>query len=118
MAAILAPVAVPAAAATVDSTAAGRAVAGGAACVEGAEGVEEVCSGRKNEVIVRACIAAVKAVAEGAEVLAAAFCSPSTFMLLEVSIRGVSPHTESVCCVIPRQLLYYPGDKRRGPVNV
>ena len=77
---MLAPVAVPAAAA-VDSTAAaapGKAVAGGAAGVGGAEGVEEVCSGRKNEVIGRACIAAVEAVVEGAEVLAAAFCSPST----------------------------------------
>ena len=70
-----------------------EAVAGGAA------GVEEVCSGRKNEVIGRACAAAVEAVAEGAEVLAAAFCSPSPFMLLEVSIQGVSLHTECVYCV-------------------
>ena len=95
MAAILAPVAVQAAAA-VDSTAAaaaGRAVAGGAA------GVAEVCSGRKNEVIGRACIAAVEAVAEGAEVLAAAFFSPSTFMLLEVSIRVFFPaHRVCVVC--------------------
>ena len=124
MAAILAPVAVPAAAAAaVDSTpAAGGAVAGGAAGVEGAAGVQEVCSGRKNEVIGRACTAAVEAVVEGAEVLAAAFRSPSTFVLLEVSIRGVSPHSEGVriVCdrVIPRQKLYHPCDWRRAPVNV
>ena len=91
MAAILAPVAVPAAA--VDSTAApAGAVAGGAA------GVEEVCSGQKNKVIGRARTAAVEAVVEGAEVLAAAFYSPFTFML-EISTRGVFPHTEGVCCV-------------------
>ena len=62
MAAILVPVAVPAAAAVDSTAAAGRAVAGGAADVEGAEGVEEVCSGRKNEVIGRVCIAAVEAI--------------------------------------------------------
>ena len=59
-------------------------------------GVEKACSGRKNEVIGRACSAAVDAVVGGAEVLAAAFCSPSTFMLLEVAIRGVCPHTGRV----------------------
>ena len=75
---MLAPVAVPAAAVESTAAAPGKAVAGGAAGVGGAEGVEEVCSGRKNEVIGRACIAAVEAVVEGAEVLAAAFCSPST----------------------------------------
>ena len=28
--------------------------------------------------------------------------------------------TQRVCvlCVIPRQMLYHPGDRRRGPVNV
>ena len=96
-AAILAPVAVPAAAAAaaaVDSTAAAAGtVAGGAA------GVEEVCSGRKNEVIGRVCTAAVEAVVEGAEVLVTAFCSPSTFTSLDVSIWGVSRRTERVCCV-------------------
>ena len=93
MAAILPPVAVPAATAVDSPPAAAGAVAGGA------EGMEEVSSGRKNEVIGRACTAAVEAAVEGAEVLAAAFCSPSTFMLLEVSIRGASPHTEGVRCV-------------------
>ena len=94
--AILAPVAAPAAAA-VDSTAAAGTVAGGAA------GVEKVCSRGKNEVIGRAGTAAVKAVVEGAEVLAAAFCSLSTFILLEVSTRGVSPHTEGVRVVCDPQ---------------
>ena len=54
MAAILAPVAVPAAAA-VDSTAAAAAEAEGPAGVEGAADVEGGCSGRKNEVIGHAC---------------------------------------------------------------
>jgi len=112
---MLAPVAVPAAAAA-DLTAAagGRAVAG-AACLE------EVCSRRKNEVICGACTAAVKAVVEEAKVLAAAFCSPCAFMLLEVSMRGASPHADVVCvCDVPmgQMLLYHPGDRRRGPVNV
>ena len=80
------------------TAAAARTVAGGAT------GVEKVCLGRNNEVIGRACIAAVEAVVEGAEVIAAAFRSPSTFMLLEVSIRGVS-RTQCVLCVIPRQTL-------------
>ena len=96
MAAILAPVAVPAVAAVDSTAAAAGAVARGASGVEGAAGVAEVCSGRRNEVIGCACTAAVEAVVQGAEVLAAVFCSPSTFLLLEVSIRGVSPHTEGV----------------------
>ena len=91
VAAILATVAVPAA--DVDSTA----VAGGAA------GVEKVDSGRKNEVIGRDCTAAVEAVVEGAEVLATAFFFPSTFMLLEVSIRGDFPPTEGMCVVYDPQ---------------
>ena len=113
----MAPVAVSAATAVDLTTAAAGAVAGEAAAVEGAAGVEEVCSDRKNEVIGHACTAAVEAVVERAEVLAAAFCSPSTFMSLEASIRCVSPHTGCVLCVIPRQMLYRPGDRRRGPVN-
>ena len=91
---MLVPVAVPAPAA-VRSTAAGAGV--GASCVE------EVCAGPKKEVICcGACAAAaVKAAVEGAEVLAAAFCSACTFMLLGVSMRGVSPHTAAVVvCVI------------------
>ena len=99
---MLAPVAVPAA--VVDSTAAAAgAVAGGAGGVEGTAGVEKVYSGPKNEVIGRACTAAVEAVVEGAEVLAAVFCSPYTFLLLEVSIRGVYPHAEGVCFVCDPQ---------------
>ena len=72
MAAILAPDTVPAAvysteaAAAAAAAAAARAVAGRAAGVEGAAGVEEVCSGQKNEVIGRAYTAAVEAVVEGA----------------------------------------------------
>ena len=84
----------------------------------GAADVKEVCSRRRNEVIGRACTAAVEAVVEGGEVLAAALCSPSTFML-KVSIRGSSPHTEGVCVVCdPQAMLYHPGDRRRGPVKV
>ena len=48
----------------------------------------------------------------------AAVCSPSTFML-EVSTRGVSrTQRGGVLCVIPGQMLYHPGDRRRGPVDV
>ena len=87
---MLAPVAVPAATANLTAAAGGRAVAG-VACLE------EVCSRRKNEVICGACTAAVKAVVEEAKVLAAVFCSPCAFMLLEVSMRGASPHADVVC---------------------
>ena len=98
MTAILAPVAVTAAA-TVDSTAAAE---GAVAVAGGAAGVEKVCSDRKTAVIGRACTAAVEAVVEGAEVLPAAFCYPSTFMLLELSIRGV-PRAQRVCAVCDPQ---------------
>lgn len=46
--------------------------------------------------------AALEAVVEEAEVLAAAFCSPCTFMLLKVSMGGVSPHADVVCVRCPR----------------
>ena len=109
MAAILAPVSVPAAAVDSTAAAAAGAVAGGATGVEGAADVETVCSGRKNEVIGRPCTAAVEAVVEGAKVLAAAFYSPATFMMLEVSIRGLSPYSEGACCVLsPRKYCITP----------
>ena len=78
-------------------TAEAETVQGRAAGVEGAEDVEGFFSCRKNKVVGRACTAAVEAVVEGVEVLAAARCSPSTFILLEVSVWGVSPPTEGVC---------------------
>ena len=104
---MLAPVAVPAATADLTAAAGGRAVAE-AACLE------EVCSRRKSEVICGACTAAVEAVVEEVEVLAAAFCSPCAFMLLE----GASPHADVCAMLMGQMLLYHPGDRRRGPVNV
>ena len=87
---MLAPIAVPAATGDLTTAAGRRAVAGAA-------GLEEVCSRRKNEVICGACTAAVEAVVEEAKVLSAVFCCPCAFMLLEVSMRGASPHADVVC---------------------
>lgn len=94
-----------------------QATAAARGAVAGEAGVEEFCSGRKNEVSGRACTAAVQAVVEEAEVFAAALFS-LLFMLVEVSARGVSPYREGVCLVCHAQgrcCDHYPGDKKEGP---
>ena len=44
-----------------------------------------------------------------------AFCSPSTFMFLEVSTRGVPPAHRVWCCVPTGQMFYDPGGRKEGP---
>ena len=78
--AILAPVAAPAASAAVEFNSS-RSMSRSR---RSRAGVEKYCSGRKNDVIGRACTAAVEAVVEGAKVLAAAdecYDRGSTFRL-------------------------------------
>ena len=61
------------------------------------------------------CTAAVEAVVGEAGALAEAFCSPSTFMFLEVSTQGVPPAHGVWCCVPTGQMLYDPGGIKEGP---
>ena len=70
-------------------------------------------SPKKEVICCGACAAAVEAVVEGAEVIAAAFCFSCTFMFVG---GGVSPRTAAaVVCVMPRGRCCHPGDKREGP---
>ena len=51
-------------------------------------------------------------------VLAAAFCSPHVHVVGGLHTACFPAHRGHVLCVIPRQMLYHPGDRRRCPVNV
>ena len=59
--------------------------------------------------------AVVEAVVGEAGALAEALCSPSTFMFLEVSTRGIPPAHRVWCCVPTGQIFYDPGGRKEGP---
>ena len=109
MAAILAPAAVPAAAA-VNATA--EAVAGGAA------GVEESLFGSKERGDRSPALLRLNQLSMERRCWRRHSLLPPRSCCWR-SLYGCFPaHGGCVLCVIPRQMLYHPGDRRRGPVNI